>query len=113
MNADLFWFDDEQWLKVAPHLPTNQRGPERHDGRRILSGIMHVQSLKSDVPSIIARIDPKAKGNVTIETLQRGRRHPRPVPDASAQRIRSAAHSNCIKFADNSSTMRWHWVTRW
>ena len=45
MHADLFWFDDEQWSKVQPHLPTNQRGPERHDDRRILSGIMHVQKV--------------------------------------------------------------------
>jgi len=43
MSADLFWFDDEQCAKVAPHLPTNQPGPERKDDRRILSGIMHVQ----------------------------------------------------------------------
>ena len=43
MSADLFWFDDAQWSKIEPHLPTNQRGPERHDDRRILSGIMHVQ----------------------------------------------------------------------
>ena len=36
MSANLFWFDDEQWSKVMPHLPTNQQGPERHDDRRIL-----------------------------------------------------------------------------
>ena len=29
MSANLFWFDDEQWSKVMPHLPTNQQGPER------------------------------------------------------------------------------------
>lgn len=45
MSADLFWFDDEQWSKVQPHLPTNQQGPARHDDRRILSGIMHVQKV--------------------------------------------------------------------
>ena len=27
MSANLFWFDDEQWSKVMPHLPTNQQGP--------------------------------------------------------------------------------------
>jgi transposase len=43
MNASLFWFTDEQWAKIKPHLPTNQPGPERGDDRRILSGIMHVQ----------------------------------------------------------------------
>jgi transposase len=45
MNASLFWFSDEQWAKIAPHLPTNQPGPARKDDRRILSGIMHVQRI--------------------------------------------------------------------
>jgi len=37
MNESLFWFTDEQWAKVKPHLPTNQPGPERkdEDDRRI------------------------------------------------------------------------------
>ena len=39
MNASLFWFTDQQWSKIAPHLPTNQPGPARDDDRRILSGI--------------------------------------------------------------------------
>ena len=43
MSRDLFWFSDEQWSKIKAHLPTKQRGPGRHDDRRILSGIMHVQ----------------------------------------------------------------------
>jgi transposase len=38
MRADLFWFSDEQWSKIEPHLPINQPGPQRHDDRRILSG---------------------------------------------------------------------------
>ena len=45
MHADLFWFNDEQWSKIEPHLPRNQPGPERKDDRRILSGIMHVQKV--------------------------------------------------------------------
>jgi transposase len=45
MRADLFWFSDEQWLKIDPHLPTNQPDRQRHDDRRILSGIMHVQKV--------------------------------------------------------------------
>jgi len=45
MRADLFWFSDEQWSKIEPHLPINQPGPQRHDDRRILSGIMHVQKV--------------------------------------------------------------------
>ena len=42
MNPNLFWFNDEQWSKIVPHLPTNQPGPERKDDHRILSGIMYV-----------------------------------------------------------------------
>ena len=45
MSADLFWFSEEQWSKIQPHLRRNQRGPERKDGRRILSGIMHVMKV--------------------------------------------------------------------
>ena len=45
MNADLFWFSDEQWVKIVVHLPTNQLGPQRKDDRRVLSGIMHVQKV--------------------------------------------------------------------
>jgi transposase len=45
MNANLFCFADEQWPKVEPHLPSNQQGADRHDDRRILSGIMHVQMV--------------------------------------------------------------------
>jgi transposase len=45
MDRGLFWFDDEQWAKIVPHLPTNQPGPERKDDRRILSGIMHVLKI--------------------------------------------------------------------
>ena len=45
MDSNLFWFDEEQWAKIMPHLPTNQPGPERKDDRRILSGIMHVLKI--------------------------------------------------------------------
>jgi transposase len=45
MESHLFWFTDEQWAKIEPHLPTNQRGPQRHDDRRIVSGIMHVLKI--------------------------------------------------------------------
>jgi transposase len=42
MESHFFWFNDEQWAKIAPHPPTNQPGPCRNDDRLILSGIMHV-----------------------------------------------------------------------
>jgi transposase len=38
----LFWFSDEQWLRIEPDLPVNQPDPECKDDRRILSGIMCV-----------------------------------------------------------------------
>ena len=40
--ADLFWFSDSQWLRIAPLLPDNTRGLKRVDDRRVLSGIVHV-----------------------------------------------------------------------
>jgi transposase len=42
MDTNMFWFSDEEWTKIVPHLPTNQPGPKRKDDRLILSGIMHV-----------------------------------------------------------------------
>lgn len=36
---------DEQFAKITPHLPTDTRGKERVDDRRVISGIVHV--LKS------------------------------------------------------------------
>jgi transposase len=41
----LFWLSDKQWLRIKPHLPTDVRGVERVDDRRVISGIIHV--LKS------------------------------------------------------------------
>ena len=45
MRSNLFWFNDEQWQQIEPHLPTDVRGKERADDRRVISGILHV--LKS------------------------------------------------------------------
>lgn len=45
MNRDQFWLTDEQFSKIAPHLPTDTRGKARVDDRRVISGIVHV--LKS------------------------------------------------------------------
>ena len=42
MDSNLFWFNAEQWEKIAPHLPKHQPGPQRDDDHRILSGLMHV-----------------------------------------------------------------------
>ncbi len=45
MSADRFWLSDEQFSKIEPLLPTDTRGKERVDDRRVISGIIHV--LKS------------------------------------------------------------------
>ena len=45
MNRDQFWLTDTQFSKIEPHLPTDTRGKARVDGRRVISGIVHV--LKS------------------------------------------------------------------
>ena len=42
MRANLFWLDDHQWQQIEPHLPTDVRGKERADDRRVISGILHV-----------------------------------------------------------------------
>ena len=41
----LYWIEDKKWENIEPHLPTDVRGIERVDDRRIISGIVHV--LKS------------------------------------------------------------------
>ncbi len=45
MRRNLFWLSDDQWKRIEPHLPTDVRGVERADDRRVISGIVHV--LKS------------------------------------------------------------------
>src|ERR1700754_216256 len=42
MRKSLFWLSDEQWKRIEPHLPTDVRGVERADDRRVISGIVHV-----------------------------------------------------------------------
>ena len=45
MRKNLFRLSDEQWQRIEPYLPTDVRGVERADDRRVISGIVHV--LKS------------------------------------------------------------------
>ena len=42
MSRNLFWLSDEQWARIEPHLPTDVRGVERANDRRVISGIVHV-----------------------------------------------------------------------
>jgi transposase len=48
MRSNLFWLSDKQWQKIEPLLPTDVRGKDRVDDRRVISGILHV--LKSGRP---------------------------------------------------------------
>ena len=45
MRRNLLWLSDDQWGRIAPLLPTDVRGKDRADDRRVISGILHV--LKS------------------------------------------------------------------
>jgi transposase len=45
INRDQFWLTDTQFVKIAPHLPTDTRGKPRVDDLQVISGIVHV--LKS------------------------------------------------------------------
>jgi len=42
MRRNLFWLSDDQWHQIEPYLPTDVRGKERVDDRRVISGIVHV-----------------------------------------------------------------------
>ncbi len=35
MRSNLFWLSDEQWQQFEPLLPTDVRGKERQDDRRL------------------------------------------------------------------------------
>jgi transposase len=55
MDRDCFWLSEDQFARLAPHLPTDTRGKPRVDDRRVISGIIHV--LKSggrwvDAPAV-------------------------------------------------------------
>ncbi len=55
MDGDYFWLSEEQFARLAPHLPTDTRGKPRVDDCRVISGIVHV--LKSggrwiDAPAV-------------------------------------------------------------
>jgi transposase len=42
MRRNLFWLSDKQWVTIEPFLPTDVRGVDRVDDRRVISGILHV-----------------------------------------------------------------------
>ena len=81
MSRNLFWLSDEQWQRIEPHLPTDVRGVERQDDRRIISGIIHV--LKSGCRWSDC---PEAYGpQTTIYNRFAARHMGKPVPAARRQ----------------------------
>jgi transposase len=42
MRSNLFWLSNQQWSAVQPLLPTDVRGKQRVDDRRVISGIIFV-----------------------------------------------------------------------
>ncbi len=45
MRINLFWLSDVQRRQIESHIPTDVRGNDRVDDRRVITGILHV--LKS------------------------------------------------------------------
>ena len=71
--ANLFWFSDAQWERVAPLLPNNTRGLKRVDDRRVLSGIVHVLRTGSRWADCPADCGPsKTIYNRFVRWAQRG-----------------------------------------
>jgi hypothetical protein len=48
MRKNLFWLSDEQWERIEPHLPTDVRGVERADDRRVIQ--RHCACVEERVP---------------------------------------------------------------
>ena len=47
MRRNLFWLSDVQWKRIEPHLPTDVRGVERADDRRVISGTRYDRLAES------------------------------------------------------------------
>jgi transposase len=58
VRRSLFWQSDDQWDRIEPHLPTDVRGVERTDDRRVISGIVHVLKKRLSLVRLSARVWP-------------------------------------------------------
>ena len=86
MRPSLFWLNYEQWQGIAPLLPSDVRGKERGDDRRVISGILHV--LKSgcrwcDCPP---EYGPPTTIHKSLREVGAARRLGESVPRAAHQR---------------------------
>jgi transposase len=89
MSRNRFWLTDEQFKKIANHLPTSTRGKPRVDDRRVISGIIHVLKFSGrwvDAPASMDRTRPsttasfvglrRASGSICFMRLQAQAAHP-------------------------------------
>ena len=42
LSHSLFWLSDEAWAAIEPHMSKDHAGARRVDGRRVISGIIHM-----------------------------------------------------------------------
>jgi transposase len=70
MRKNLFWLDDEEWERIERLLPTDVRGKERVDDRRVISGIVHAKEAtmrkKKPVHALIDQVRITRDGNDAI-----------------------------------------------
>jgi transposase len=71
MRRNLFWLNDDQWSRIEPYLPTDVRGKERVDDRRVISGILHEKRLP--VVRLSARIRSAHHDLQSLRALGRAR----------------------------------------
>ena len=67
MSRNLFWLSDEQWGRIEPHLPTDVRGIERADDRRVISGIVHVLKSGGAVAELVGIEGGVVSGVINLE----------------------------------------------
>jgi hypothetical protein len=75
MDAHLYCFNDEQRVKIAPHLPANQTGSERKDDRLILRGIMQGHCHIEKVETVFNRGEARLRHWNRVAWLSPGRQY--------------------------------------
>jgi transposase len=52
MRRNLFWLTDDQWQQIGPLLPTDVRGMDRVDDRRVISHQRHPVCAEARLPMV-------------------------------------------------------------
>ena len=84
MRRNLFWLSEERWARIEPHLPTDVRGVERVDDRRVISGIVRV--LKRFAAGAIGRPSIRRRRSTTASCAGRVAGSGKPFPGVGAVR---------------------------